>query len=315
MYFRNVTFFRFDPTALAKTLAKDATTLNGALLEGALKPVGTLELSSRGWLPNIDSGLAEDMVHSQVGACTLVCLGGEDKILPAGVVAKKLDERIKAQEKLTGAKVGGRARKRIKEDLVHELLPQAFVQPSRLYGYLDLQAGIVAIDTASRKKAEGFITELRHALGSFNALPLNAEAAPRVVMTDFLTLENLDQDRASWGFTIGDEAELRDPTDNGAIAKLSNQELNSEEVRLHLITGKQASRLGVAFHDHVAAVMCEDMVLRKVAFLDGALAALDNTNPESWQAEINARFALMTAELRQVFGTLERHFKLSQLVA
>mgnify|MGYP006196174399 CR=1 FL=1 len=62
-----------------------------------------------------------------------------------------------------------------------DLLPRALVKPYRLDGYLDLRRGLLVVDTASRKAAEGFVSNLRHTLGSFPALPLNAEvqdAAP-----------------------------------------------------------------------------------------------------------------------------------------
>src|SRR3546814_1853223 len=80
-------------------------------------------------------------------------------------------------EQREGRKPGGRARKRLKEDLVHELLPRAFVKPSRTDAVLDLEHGLCIVDSSSRKSAEGVVSEIRNALGSFPALPLNAEVA------------------------------------------------------------------------------------------------------------------------------------------
>ena len=66
---------------------------------------------------------------------------------------------------------------------MHELLPRAFVRPGRTDALLDLEHGLCVVDTSSRKSGENVVSEIRHALGSFPALPLNAEVAPRAVLT------------------------------------------------------------------------------------------------------------------------------------
>ncbi len=109
-------------------------------------------------------------------------MGGEDKILPSSVVNDLLGKKLAEIEQKEGRKPGGRTRKRLKEDLVHELLPRAFVKPSRTDALLDLEHGFVAVDSSSRKSAENFVSEIRHAMGSFPALPLNAEVAPRSIL-------------------------------------------------------------------------------------------------------------------------------------
>ena len=117
------------------------------------------------------------------------------------LLAKKLAD-IEQKE---GRRPGGRMRKRMKEDLVHELLPRAFVKPSRIDALLDLEHGFLAVDTASRKQAEAVASEIRRALGSFPALPLNAEVAPRSILTGWIAGEPLPS-----GFSLGEECELKD---------------------------------------------------------------------------------------------------------
>src|SRR3546814_3761470 len=78
----------------------------------------------------------------------------EDKILPAAVVNDLLGKKLAEMEQREGRKPGGRARKRLKEDLVHELLPRAFVKPSRTDAVLDLEHGLCIVDSSSRKSAE-----------------------------------------------------------------------------------------------------------------------------------------------------------------
>ena len=304
MFFRNLTLFRF-PLTLVKALSE----LDTALADCVLKPVGPLEMGSRGFVPPF-GGDSTALVHG-VGAARWLTLGGEDRLLPSSVVNAELQKRLAAKEESLGRKPGGKLRRQMKEDLVAELLPRAFVRPTRMDAMLDLKHGILAVDTSSRKQAENFASELRHALGSFPALPLNAEVSPRALLTGWLAGEALPP-----GFVLGDECELKDPVDGGAVVKCQRQELLGDEIGKHLESGKQVAKLALVFDDHVSFVLGEDLVLRKLKFLDGAVDQLENAGErESLAAELDARFALMSSELARLFVALEGALQFSRAEA
>jgi recombination associated protein RdgC len=303
MFFRNLSLFRF-PLALAKPLAD----LESALADCRLKPCGPMEPSSRGFVPPL-GGDSEALVHG-VGAARWLALGGEDRLLPGSVVNAELNKRLAAKEEALGRKPGGKMKRQMKEDLVAELLPRAFVRPTRMDGMLDLKHGILAVDTSSKKQAENFASELRHALGSFPALPLNAETSPRALLTGWIAGEELPK-----GFALGDECELRDPIEGGAVVKCQRQELLAEEVAKHLEAGKQVSKLALIFDDHVSFVLGDDLIIRKLKFLDGAVDQLENTERDDLVAELDARFALMSAELARLFVALEGALQFSRAEA
>lgn len=308
MFFRNLTFFRFPQSTVVPLFGEDHDDLQARLADCALKPVGPSELMSRGWVPPLGSG-SEALFH-QVGTALWITLGGEDRILPSSVVNAELGKRLAAREELLGRRVGGRERKRMKEDVVMELLPRAFVRPYRLNAFLDLERGFIAVDTSSRKAAEGLVSELRHALGSFPALPLNAEVSVRGVLTGALTGEALGET-----LTLGDETELRDPVDGGSRVRVSQEEMPCDEVQTFIENGLNVVRLGLLFKDHVAFTVGEDLVLRKVKFLDGALDALEGTETDGVAAELDARFALMSGEVGRLFDVLDGCFTFSKAEA
>src|SRR3546814_10927203 len=93
-------------------------------------------------------------------------------------------------EQREGRKPGGRACKRLKEDLVHELLPRPFVKPSRTDAVLDPAHGLCIVDSSSRKSTEGVVSEIRKALGSFPALPPSAAVAPRSVLPGWIAADH-----------------------------------------------------------------------------------------------------------------------------
>lgn len=303
MFFKNLTLFRF-PTTL------DTETLPAGLEAAKLKPVGPLELFSRGFISPFGRSEteAEDAVlMHQLDDAIWLTVGGEERMLPGAVVndllQKKLDE-IEAQQ---GRRPGSRMRKQIKDDLVTELMPRAFIKPLRTDALLDMGQGVLAVNTSSRKSGENVVSEIRRALGSFPALPLNAEVAPRAVMTGWVAGDALPQ-----GISLGEECELREPTDSGAVVKVQHMDLQSDEIANHLQSGKQVTRLALVLDDHVSFVLGEDLIIRKFKLLDGAVDQLESTERDDVRAEMDARFALMAGEFRRLFTVLEGALKLSR---
>lgn len=301
MFFRNLTLFRF-PQNLRAALSD----LQPALEAHRLNPVGPLEMFSRGFVSPF--GREHEALSHALDDGVWIVLGAEDKILPSVVVNEITARKAQEIEEREGRPLGGRARKRLKEDTLHELLPRAFAKPSRTGLHLDLGCGIAAVDTSSRKTAENVISELRSALGSFPAVPVNAEVAPRSILTGWLAGEALPK-----GLTLGDECELKDPVDRGAVVRAQRQELTADEIGNHLDAGKQCSRLALVLDDHLSFVLGDDLVVRKLKFLDGAIERLGQDDAVDAAAELDARYALMVGELRRLFGMLESVFKLSRV--
>jgi recombination associated protein RdgC len=300
MYFRNLSLFRFPRSAAELVVADD---LSKTLKKHRLKPCGPLDMQTRGWVSPFGRKGGE-FVH-QIGAFTLLTLGGEDKLLPPSVVNEAAADKIEALEAQRGKRVGGRERKRLKDEALTDLLPRAFVRPVRLAGYLDTKEGWAAIDTPSRKQAEGFLTVLRETLGTFAAMPLDPEESPKSVMTAWLTGAKLPE-----GLALGDECELKDPSDGGATVRCRRQDLESDEVREHLKSGKQVTQLGLVVDERVSFTLGDDLTVRKLRLLDIVTEELERTEQDTAEAELDARFALMTLTLKPVFARLDEWFRL-----
>lgn len=313
MFFKNATLFRIAPALLQGIVTAPAATdgaapaaspLLAGLADCTLKPIGPMELSTYGFVPPF--GGEHDALAQQVGNHVLVTLAGEHKIIPPSSVNALLAKRCAEIEQKEGRRPGGRTRKRLKDEIVTDLLPKALVKPSRVDAILDIEQGFIAVDTTSRKVAEQVVSELRRALGSLPALPLNAEAAPRAVLTAWVAGEELPE-----GVTMGDEVEMRDPADNGAVVKCKGQELASDEVAKHLEAGKQVTRLALVIDDRMSFTFDEGLTVRKIRLLDTALESYDPADLDSLHEELQARLTLMGGELRRLFEVLEPAFDLS----
>lgn len=294
--FGNLTLFRFPPDI-------NLDELEASLEDAVLKPVGPLELSSTGFIPPF--GRDSVALSHAVGRVVWLAMGSEKRLLPAAVVNATLAERLAAIEEQTGQRPSGRSRRSIKEEVLNELLPKAFVQPGRVDLTIDRTHAFVAVDTTSRSTAEGAVSLLRLALGSFPAMPLNAEVSASALMTGWLGGEELPE-----GFALAEEVELHGGLD-GDIWKGSRADLEGEEVKFHLEHGKQVVRLGLTYEDRVSFTLCNDLVIRKFKLLDLAWEQLDGHEAEDVKAELDARYALMAAEIRKLFQALDGVLKFS----
>jgi recombination associated protein RdgC len=329
---RNVVAFTFPP-AVARGWFDDSERHEGAgfsiapppaaeaLHEARLRQVGPLELASQGFVPPMGSHAAAppqdapglDLFHRS-GQYVWLCVGGLQKILPASVVNAQLAEKLAEIEQREGRRPGGRARKRLRDELVQDLLPKALVKPARTDAWIDLDRGLLLVDTPSRRRAEAVASELRRAFGSFPALPVNCEVAPRAVLTGWL-VEGIGPD---WDFQrlphlgIGEAAHLADPSDHGGTVRIADQELHGDEIGSHLQAGKQVTRLRLQMDDSLLVDVGEDMVLRRLRLLDGATAALEGQEREDIAAELAARFALSSGLVGTLTDALAEAFRWSQ---
>jgi len=300
MFYRNATLFRFS-----NAVSDDLQRLDEALADHKLRPCGPQELVTRGFVPPIGRHEGAALTHG-VKACTWFTAGSEQKILPAAVLNDELAKRVRKIADEENRKVGGRERKRIKEELTTDLLPRAFVRQTRLSGYVDRDAGWLVLDTASRKNAEEALSLVRDALGSFPAVPLAPENGPRVLLTDWLANGTLPT-----GLALGDECELRDPSSaTGAVSRSRRQDLEGEEIKEHLRQGKQVFQLGLVFDERLSFVLGEDLVVRKLRLLDVVLEDLERAEHADVASEADAQFALLTHELGRLLAKLGEWFGL-----
>lgn len=301
MYFRNLTMMRFPRSV-------ELGELDQLLPICRLRPVGPHNVLARGFVSPLGRAQTEPMFR-QLGSWHWLCVGIETRVLPSSAVDDEVDRQIQRVKDTAGRLPGARERKRLREDVVHAMLPDAPVKSSRVDLFLDASRGVVFVDTASPKAAEATIADVRAMLaGSFPAVPLHARRQPRSVLTGWVGGDDLPD-----SLTLGEEAVLRDPEDGGAVVRLQHQELLSDEVALHLESGKQAVRLALRLADNVSFVLGEDLVVRKLKFLDGALSGLGDADADDLQAELDARFALQVGELGRLFDVLAEAFGIEQV--
>lgn len=308
----NFTFFQF-PTNLnfVPFFGPDPEDIFGeddvsALEANALKPIGPLEMATSGFVRPVEDHYIQEL---RLGAedALWIAVGTTAKILPAAALNEKLAAKIREVEDQHGRKPGGRERKRLKDELLTEMLPQAFSKTAHTHALIFPARGLIAVATASRKVAETVVSEVREALGSFPALPINAEVAPRSVMTGWIAGEPLPDNVG-----IGYSADLHDAIEGGAKIKITDSELHGPEVEAHLEAGRQVVKLALVNGDRSTFTVDEKLVLRKLRIGETVMDEFnDSADRENETAYQTATMTIIAAELLQVFGIMQAAFKLT----
>lgn len=289
MLFKNLTIFALQPGFEMPTIADDDLV--------ALKEPGPLEMESRGFIPPYGNG--SDAMSITMGGGRLVTVGSRKRALPMAAVRAELEKLLDDSEKLTGARPGGRARKLLHSQVLERMLPNAPVVPGRVDAIL-LDNGFLLVDTASRATAEMVVGELRRALGSFPALPLAAAKDPSAVLRRLLTTYDPV-------FRHGQSVELRQAVANGEVVKITNGQLDSDEVMAHVRAGLQVTRLEVVT-ERMVLTIGDDLVLRKLHYLDVVLDQLESQERDDIKAELDARLAILVPELQTLLGQVLGEF-------
>lgn len=296
---RNARLFR-----LQEPLALSPQELEERLAARRFRPCGPLETATLGW----SEPMGEDsraLVHAS-GGCLLLCARRQERLLPAAVVNELLQERVAEIEAAEGRSVGRSERRRLKETLTAELLPQAFTRSRRILAYVDTVAGWLVVDAASERLADDVVTLLRETLGSLPVALPNPDNPTVSLLTRWVS-----RGHGEAGFALGDACELRDPKDRQSVVRCRGQDLAGEEIAKHLEMGKQVVQLALDWSERLTFTLGEDLSLRRLRLADELIEEGGVAEAEDARACMDAEFTLMSGELREVIQALDGVFGLS----
>ena len=183
MWFKNLMSYR-----LTKPLDWDLNELQRQLSDCEFHPCGSQDQSKFGWTnPLKDS----ELLHFSVGKHILLVAKKEEKMLPANVVKRELDERIESLEQKENRKLKKTEKQTLKDDVVMNLLPRAFSKNQQTAVWIDTENNLVHVDASSSKRAEDALALLRKSLGSLPVVPLAFANEPSTILTDWIVQEKI----------------------------------------------------------------------------------------------------------------------------
>ncbi|WP_189445298.1 recombination-associated protein RdgC [Salinicola rhizosphaerae] len=265
--------------------------LETALAEFAFRPVSPREARRVGW--SAPAGNRSEQRAHEIQGHRLLAMLRQERLLPAAVINEEVNERREAREQAEGQPLTRRERQLLKEQVMEELLPQAFTRTQRVELWWDTRRHLIGINASSRKRAEEVLDLLRQTLGSLKVTPLTTKTPPAKGMTQWLS----DASSRPASLLLGDQVELRAAEDDGVL-RARQVDLDSEEIQSLLENGRQASRLSLGSEGQLRTVLHDDLALKSLAFddalLDEASQSEDGDDPA---VRLETDFALMSQTL------------------
>jgi len=287
--FKNLIVYRVGPG-----WAANSAELEAGLDKMIFVPCGATQPVSAGWAP--PRGVAHGPLVESVGGQWLMKLVVEQRVLPSAVVKRRVDERAAQIEQATGRKPGKKQQKELKEEVMLELLPQAFTKQAAIKVWLDPKDRLLMIDASSPARADEVVTQLVKALDGLVLTPLHTAQSPATAMSAWLT-----STEAPAGFSVDRECELKSPDESRSVVRYARHALDIDEVRGHIAGGKLPTQLALTWQGRVSLLLTEAMQIKKIAFLDGVFEG--GAKPSKDEA-FDADAAIATGELGQLIPDL-----------
>ncbi len=268
--------------------------LDRQLLERQFIPCGERDVTKYGW--GTPLGKHGSFFTHTLHGYTMICARRQDKVMPASAINELVAEKVEAIQLAESRGVGRKERMNIKEEVVFDMTAKSPVKSELIYAYISRADGLLVVNTGSASKAEQLISFLRETIGSVPVVPLSPNLIPVTTMTDWVLKSVLP-----FGFDLGSECRLLDPSDAKCSASFSNTALDSEDVVHHIKSGMYVSKLGLAWTGDISFVIDDHLVLRKIKFGDVHADTVDSRDAESVAELFDAEFAVMTLQFSSLF--------------
>lgn len=270
----------------------DLSTLEEALAGAPFTECGATQEQSGGWVPPRGQEHAA-LAESIAGQWVLRYLQ-EKRVLPAAVVARRVEEKVGRIAQESGRTPGRKERRDLKDEARLDLLPQAFTQRTGIDIWIDPQARLLAIGSGSQARADVITTALVQALPQLSLALLDTQASPQAAMAGWLLAQE-----APAGFSIDNECELKAADAGKAAVRYARHPLDIAEVPGHIREGKLPTRLAMTWQGRVSFVLTEGLQLRRIALLE-----TEQQESQRGDDDFDADVLLATGELKAMLPDL-----------
>lgn len=274
--------------------------LQAALSEKLAREPGDDELSTYGFsspLPRVEGVQSKILAHP-VGTGILICAEKWLRKFSSKSVNETVDKQVREIETNQERKVYGKERSQLKELVIAGMLPRLIPECKHTTALIIPELNLILVDSSTPSVAEDLLSTLRQVLGSLPVRPMRTLQNPAEGMTAWLK-----NGEAPEGFTILDSADLAGVKDGKKVGKvrLTDMDLTSEEVQLHLSTGRRASKLALAWSDKLSFKLTDRLVIEGIKFDD---VLHDNAAQAAGDGDVLQYFDASMTIMTHTLGTL-----------
>ncbi len=285
--FKNLIVYRIAPSSQL-----ELQRLQAALTAAPFAPCGATQEQSGGWCP--PRGQEHGAFVESIAGHWVACWQTETRMLPAAVVAQRVDEKVQRITQESGRTPGRKERRDLKDEARLDLLPLAFTQRRSIMIWIDPRQRLLLLDTSNQTRADAVVTALVKSVDGLTLALLDTRQSPQTAMSTWL----LEQ-QAPAGFSIDNECELKSSSADKAVVRYARHPLDIAEVPEHIRAGKLPTQLAMTWQGRVSFVLTEGLQLRRVALLE-----TEQQESQRSDDDFDADVALTTGELSQMLPDL-----------
>ena len=289
MWFKNLQIYR-----LPAPWAMSQEQLEEALSPQTFADASGMDMQNQGWCSPRENGMLVHAINRQF----LIAFATEKKLLPATVVNQVSKSKAAEIEEQQGFAPGRKQMKEIKEQVTDELLPRAFSIRRNTNVWIDPVNGWLVIDAGNAGRADEVIKLLIKSVARLPLRALRVQQSPVSAMTQWLVA-----DEAPSGFTIDQDTELRSTGEGKATVRYVRHALEADDVRRHIESGKQCTRLALTWNSRISFVLTESMTLKRITPLD-VIKEADGGMTRDADERFDGDMMLMTGELGAMLAAL-----------
>lgn len=288
MWFNNALIYQYEQD--------DTCDLTEALAENILKPCPPHARFIYGWT----QVFADELVQEVAGS-SMICMGKEERLLPRGVINKKLAEKVQAYETQHGRSIKRAEKAQMAEDIEFELLPKSFCVQKRLQAILDTSSKRIVVNASSATQAAQLTALLRKSVPGISIEPLSLSENLAVRFAEWIhSPETLPEH-----FQLGSDCVLISLDDESKRIHCKGYELPAEEILTLLAQGMATSELTLIWKERIQFTLTHDFTFKKLKSLDYLLDDFNEIKQlDEEYLQQDAALTLLTGELRELTNDL-----------
>lgn len=294
MWFNNAIVFKFEaPFSLSNQ------EISALFEEHRLKPCPKHARQTIGFTHLLNTD--KDMRVYSVQGCHVGLLAKENRLLPASVIKKTLDEKLQQYEIEHQKPMRRSEKQKLKEEIEFDLLPKAFTVNKKEWFYIDTMKQWLIIDSSNPNNASELIAALRRALGNLNLKPLSPESSLTPIFNQWLKQpKTLPSD-----LYFGRQCELASAREDKSTFHCRKIDNALDEIHTLLSKGLNVTAIELVWQERLRFILTDNFIIKRIKCLDYLDDALkDNGKLEHAHEKLDADLALLTGEMRALVSQL-----------
>lgn len=279
-----------------------ADELNELLATKAARLPAATELSALGFSEPL--GIEDEYVEHIRNKTMTLCVNFAERMLPGKIVRQRVQAKVKEIEDGEERKVYAREKNQIKDTVVAEMLPRAFIDQKHIR--VMIIGPYIVIDSTSAKKGEEILSLMRSVLGTLGVRPVGVKTTPIEPFTRWFTTQKLP---AKFGLT----GDFKANSNNDEIDSITGKGTSPETEGLSDLVAEYQRRvivLGMTWRtsmdEHVRFTVNEMIGIKGIKWPDAIMdMASADAGEEADQINLmRATMLLLAAEIGQLIADL-----------